>query len=294
MVLGVRMRDMGGAGRVIKNLKDVSGAARGEPSDRRRLARRYVYNLLGHAVPFVGVEGDQGLMFASTADRTVGKSIFTDGDWEPRALPRALDLAGVDLSTGVFVEVGANIGTTTVAAARLARHVVAFEPDPFNFRLLRANLAVNLLDHKVTTVNAGCSAAGTSGFLARSAANSGDHRVSADGDTAIELVRLDDGISDARVHPAEVGFLWIDVQGHEGQVLQGAPKILAAGPPMLMEFWPPVLGPSARTVADVVDDRYPTIIDLHDGLPTTVAEARLRWADGCTDLLCLPSTHSVA
>lgn len=274
--------------RAARNIRDVSAAVRGGPLDRRRLARRYVYNALGLAAPFVGMEGDHGLMFASTRDRTVGKSIFVDGDWEPRALPRALGLAGVDLASGVFVEVGANIGTTTVAAARLARRVVAFEPDPLNFRLLRANLAVNLLDGKTTTINAGCSAAASSGFLTRSDANWGDHRVSPDGDTAIQLLRLDDGIEEAGVRPDEVRFVWIDVQGHEPQVLTGAPEILAAGPPVLMEFWPPVLGASAATLVDIIDARYPTVIDMHDGLPTTVGEARVRWKDGLTDLLCLP------
>lgn len=52
--------------RVSRNVRDIVRAIRSGPEARRSLARRYIYALLGHLVPYVGVEGDHGLVFAGT------------------------------------------------------------------------------------------------------------------------------------------------------------------------------------------------------------------------------------
>lgn len=216
----------------------------------------------------------------------MGRRVFVDGDWAGDDLPRALALAGVDLTNACFVEVGANIGTTTLQAARLARRVIAFEPEPTNFRRLRANVAVNGLNDVVTCVNAGCSDSTGRSFMTRSAVNWGDHRVShTGGDVAVELVRLDAALKAADVQPGEVGFLWINVQGHEASVLVGAERLLEAAPPLLIEFWPAVLGASVSSIERIVTASYGQVIDMNTGRPTTFAEARERWQHGITGLL---------
>ena len=67
----------------------------------------------------------------------------------------ALGLAGIDPAGTTFVDIGAHVGTSTIRALR--RHGLAsalcFEPEPYNFRILRANLAVNNLDGVVRTFN---------------------------------------------------------------------------------------------------------------------------------------------
>jgi FkbM family methyltransferase len=59
---------------------------------------------------------------------------------------RALDYlerSGVDVRRGTFLDVGANIGTTTFAALEEQfALVVACEPLPNNVRILRANLGL--------------------------------------------------------------------------------------------------------------------------------------------------------
>ena len=84
-------------------------------------------------------------------DRFVSRRIAEEGIWEPYETSLVMDL----LHPGaVFVDVGANIGYFTVLAATTAGKVFAFEPDPENFRLLEANLALNALQRKVTAVPA--------------------------------------------------------------------------------------------------------------------------------------------
>ena len=72
--------------------------------------------------------------------------------------------------------------------------------------------------------------------LEMSASNSGDHRVQyvvpdheeLRSTVAADGVRLDDLIDQHRIHRGDIGLVWIDTQGHEGHVLDSAPKTLAA------------------------------------------------------------------
>ena len=112
-------------------------------------------------------------------DRFVSRRIAEEGIWEPYETSLVMDL----LHPGaVFVDVGANIGYFTVLAATTAGKVFAFEPDPENFRLLEANLALNALQRKVTAVPAALAEEDGEGQLYLSEDNLGDHQIYAAGD----------------------------------------------------------------------------------------------------------------
>jgi len=152
-----------------------------------------------------------------------------------------------------IVDVGANIGTTTVTALRshpFAR-AVACEPEPANQRLLRVNLALNDLIDVTTMVPAAISnTIGTAQLRVRTD-NSGAHSVNAVGSTdgdgtgsgaiAVESLTLDALVERGVIDPAQVGLLWMDAQGHEGHILDGASGLLEHAPPILMEIDPPTL-----------------------------------------------------
>src|SRR4051794_40315371 len=125
--------------RIGRNLRDVYRAAKSGPEARRTVARRYLFDALRQVVPYVALDGPDGFVLLPTSDRTIAKSVFMSGRWQPEGLLRAVDLAkrhtGRDPLDGqVFLDVGANIGTTTLQAARLGASVIAFEPAPENFR----------------------------------------------------------------------------------------------------------------------------------------------------------------
>lgn len=118
---------------------------------------------------------------------------------------------------GAVVEVGANVGTHTVALARQAaqqrREMFAFEPQPFIFQNLCANLALN----GITNVRAwpwACGAKAETVYFSspdyNAPGNFGGvsmHASPANQDIAIPCVRLDDVLAD---HP--VGLIKIDVE----------------------------------------------------------------------------------
>ncbi|MBQ7199732.1 MAG: FkbM family methyltransferase, partial [Selenomonadaceae bacterium] len=65
---------------------------------------------------------------------------------------------GIDGSEGLFLDLGANIGTTGIYFTKILApnlKLLAFEPDPENFKLLRANLILNDMEEKTIAENYG-------------------------------------------------------------------------------------------------------------------------------------------
>jgi FkbM family methyltransferase len=200
--------------------------------------------------------------FVSTRDQSVGRVVFMgripDGD----LLDEYLDLIGNELGRptvkgATCVEVGANIGTTTlpVVLRHGAQLCIALEPAPANLTLLRANLAANGVgpDRVRVLPVAASDRPGTVEFEL-SLGNSGDHRVRRHerpvanerdlyGERqrpviTVPTARVDDILAEQNVELSDVGLVWIDTQGHEGHVLAGAPRLLASTAPIIMEYWP--------------------------------------------------------
>ena len=110
-------------------------------------------------------------------DLFVSRRIREEGIWEPHETSLILDL----LQPGdTFLDVGANIGYFSILAAAAvgeAGSVMAYEPDPENYRLLQANVELNALRPRVISTAAALSDANGEGRLYLSADNLGDHQV---------------------------------------------------------------------------------------------------------------------
>ena len=146
----------------------------------------------------------------------------------------------------VVLDVGANVGYYTLLFARLVGpegNVVAFEPDPTNVELLRANVELNgYRNVEVWPVALSNRSGSESLFL--SAENSGDHRLGGGEEgreaVTVEVVRLDERLADL---PARVDFVKIDIQGAEAAALEGMEGLLRRDGDVriLAEFWPEAL-----------------------------------------------------
>ena len=125
----------------------------------------------------------------------------------------------------VFVDIGANVGSYTVLAARLGARVVAIEPIPATFDRLVANVRLNGLESSVTAHRLGLS--DRNGTL-RFTTDHGtiNHVMAATENRAgvdIEVATLDSIL--AGFSPA---LIKIDVEGHELAVLNGAGRALGS------------------------------------------------------------------
>ena len=265
--------------------------------------------------PLLAVDTKYGRFVVSTSDRMVGSGLFTK-QFRPemsavRRVTRILAAEGIlpTLEGHTFVDVGANIGTSTVVALREGfSRGVALEPAPGNLALLRQNVALNDFADRVAIHGIAASDAEGTVRLALSEANWGDHRVVAgEGDLGrsevveVRAAPLDALVEAGQLRPDEIGLLWVDVQGHEGQVFAGASSVLAAGVPVVTELWPEGLESNAGTAAllaaanehftGFVDMRHRDPADKHAyaTLPIATLEAFVRDLDeDHTDLLLLP------
>jgi FkbM family methyltransferase len=175
-------------------------------------------------------------MLVNPHDFYVGRAVLEYGEYgeiEGQFLMQLLSWR-----PGKVIEAGANIGTHSVplakALAREHRELVVFEPQPFIFQNLCANLALN----GITNVRAwpwACGAqAGTVYFPQPDYAAEGNFggvsmkENGGQGNIAVPCVRLDDVIGDD-----PVGLIKIDVEGFELLALQGAEGILNRSRPVL-------------------------------------------------------------
>lgn len=187
--------------------------------------------------PYVAVEIDGCEFILSTADPAPGGRLFSArGKSEFTVLRRA---AAAVPNRGVFLDVGANIGTSSLPALQYFERVIAVEAEPRNAKLMRANAALNGLGDRVTVVEAACSNAPGTVELRLSAGGHGGHavRTAKPGSTMLPVraTTMDLVVAEQGLRPEDIGLVWMDVEGYEDKVVAGAAAIVAAGVPMVIE-----------------------------------------------------------
>jgi FkbM family methyltransferase len=260
---------------------EAAKAARVAERAARRAERREsewrarFIGIASRITPYVAVENDGALFFLPTRQKS-GVDRFTKRAWkETRHLQRALEVlenAGVEVPRDTFVDVGAHIGTTAIAAvSRFGFDLaVALEPERANYRLLRVNLAANDLEARVRTFNVAVSSrVGTADLKLRPEFGS-KHRLVVDGEpqqastVGVPLTTLDAVAEDGHLDPSRTSLLWLDVEGHELEVLQGARRLIERSVPIVMEFVPRRLRQDGRlaALAEVLAEHYTYVLDL--------------------------------
>jgi FkbM family methyltransferase len=126
-----------------------------------------------------------------------------------------------------FVDVGANIGIFTLLGARLVGtegRVLALEPMPDNFRILRANVALNGLSNVSCIPKAGGAAPGKARLFLSTYGGSHSMTENPPGFTGdvleVDIVRLD-----AMTGFPHIDLLKIDVEGSELEVIEGLGRV---------------------------------------------------------------------
>ena len=151
---------------------------------------------------------------------------------------------GVDDSAGYFLDLGANIGTTGIYFTKeLAPNLklLAFEPDPENFKLHRINLLLNDIGNdKATLVNCGLGDKLDEMTMYRNLRNPAQNNVTKPKDNVptetIKITPLDAYLAKNNIAAQDVKYIWIDTEGFEPQVLLGAKNLLRKNPaPIFME-----------------------------------------------------------
>jgi FkbM family methyltransferase len=184
------------------------------------------------------VTSDVGPLLFPAWDNVMLPAIDLNGHWEPTES----DWLRARLREGmVALDVGANVGYHAITMARavgLSGRVVAFEPDPFNYELLRCNLMINDIRNVCTIRSAAGDYNGVTEFTLDDF-NAGDHRsyrrANAPDSKVIRvpIVKVDDVLT-----YQAVDLVLTDTQAFDHRVIKGMGDLIErCRPTMLVEYW---------------------------------------------------------
>lgn len=181
------------------------------------------------------VEGRWGTCKFLAKDEYVGRSMYNYGEYNPDETEKVLEIA-----RGVCLDIGANIGVISQALLANGFHIVAFEPQPELFKLLEENclnattkLIPNGSPHYVCHNVALGNETGTATMPKVQYSAKGNFGGLGLGDSSIYgnitvPVRTIDSFEFT-----EIGFIKIDVEGYELEVLKGAKDTIDYCKPIL-------------------------------------------------------------
>ncbi|MEI9968537.1 MAG: FkbM family methyltransferase [Terracidiphilus sp.] len=186
------------------------------------------------------------------------------------------------IGDGNALDIGANIGYTAAVLARAAqagRKIYAFEPEPFNFKLLQQSALQPEFAGKIVPMQMAVGATDGAIDLWINDRHHADHRVateqfrSAHSDSAhsgsnqvsVPLVSID---SFLQKNPGPVSFVKIDVQGYELAVCRGMTETLRQNPGIVvvLEFMPSAmreLGFESSLLIDLFVERGFKVYQIH-------------------------------
>jgi len=199
-------------------------------------------------VTAMAVDTKDGLILSKVQDRTVLPWLAQARSFG-RGQEELMDRFRQTLSGGgTYLDIGANLGVTTIPLARQSGVAIhAFEPDPVNFRMLRANLAINCPAHGISLHEIALGDEDRTLELEVNPNNPGDNRLAGSGRAAmgedgwhqiqVQVRRLDTMIGRFS-KPLAVK---IDTQGAELRVVAGGRRTLAEAALICVEWCPYLL-----------------------------------------------------
>lgn len=271
---------------------------------RRLMVQQYLFEFMRHITPSIAVVGKDATYYVSTADVGLSWIVFSQGSYEQELMAATLELTEEAVGRSplmadrTFVDVGANIGTSTIPALTVfgARDAVAFEPAPMNFNLLRCNITVNDLDNRVRAFRVALSDQNGEATMEVPENDWADNRLrtgvcleddslyreSSRPTITVPTARFDDVAAESGLDIDRIGMFWVDAQGYDGHILAGADSVMDSDVPMVIEYWPYGLrrAQGLDLLHEKVADRCRRVIDVR----ASVLERRV--VDVAPDALC--------
>lgn len=136
---------------------------------------------------------------------------------------------------GYFFDCGCNILTTAVYALSLKKDLksIAFEPIKETYKIARVNAILNGMEDRITLVNKGLSDRSSVSYMSICKGNCGGNMIENNvmGDSEkeyeqVETITLDEWCKKSGIRPDEINYIWIDAEGYEGYIIEGAKELL--------------------------------------------------------------------
>jgi FkbM family methyltransferase len=173
------------------------------------------YGLLHNEFEIIHRNGIRIRVRPNTDDLKIVKSNFVTMHYIRDFVPITKD--------SVVVDVGAHIGSFSVMAARIAYRVLAYEPEPSNYQMLKKNAELNKLSNLTPFEMAVSGSSGYQEFCAYEDGSTGTHFLSQKGSDhavkkRVQTISLEDIIKKGGL--SRIDFLKLDCEGAEHDILK--------------------------------------------------------------------------
>lgn len=190
-----------------------------------------------NVMPYISLEEENLKFIFHKDDNLIANDILGSGQIYGKDEMHFFYEYALKKEQGYFVEIGANVGTTTVYfKKKIAPELkyIAFEPLRENYKCLKTNCIINDCED-IVVENFGLSNVNEKKGMFVFDGAFGSSMVSTDKNAAevCEFRTLDDYLKDKNLNAAEVMYIWVDVQGHEIEVVEGALSTLQESPASL-------------------------------------------------------------
>ena len=188
-----------------------------------------------------------GLFFKVEIHDAMGRKIFKRGSLHPE---HTAFLSALPFSDGdVILDIGANIGWYSLVLKKSIPKdvtIYAFEPEPFNYQLLKNNIEVNQVEGINAVNKAVAEHNGTSTLFLYHKKNSGRHSLldvnpQTNRSIGVETVNLESFLKSKNVNFNNVRLIKIDIEGYELFAFRGAIELLNTVPYIFLEFSPALI-----------------------------------------------------
>lgn len=251
--------------------------------------------------------------------------LLIQGSWQSEEIEAILcwmnHYKRITAERNIIIDVGANIGTSSIPFAQRSNcHIVAIEPIPENYSLLLKNVHQNGLQDRITCVQKAISTCkGTIEMVLPRYASGGarikdsqpyphpqyphDYNIrrfiNVPADGLMNIVKA------YHYPPQRIAFVWCDIEGSEGKVIESGEKLWQNGVPLYIEVNPLALKRqdaihSLTGLASRYFDRYVVSDDLKKTGPAAPVYSisqlsslldQLDRKNGLMDILLLPKEH---
>ena len=179
----------------------------------------------------------------------ISEKIFIDGSFEFLAFERTIAIIKKFNKLNTLVDIGANIGTTSIPALTRGffKNAIVIEPEIKNFRILMSNIYLNNLEKRITAHNLALTDKENSLLYLEifKEGNNGKHKILKENLTNkkfdSENIQKAKGNTLDKIAPnitREDSLIWMDAEGYEGIILKGANSTIVKKIPLVVEFDP--------------------------------------------------------
>ena len=208
----------------------------------------------------VTIKNNYGTFFCG---RDLYSVLYFSSSFESEVRKKLYEMRG-----GVVIDIGANGGMHSIPLAKLNKKVIAIEPEPKNFEILKKNISLNHLKN-ITPLRVACSDKDGKSYLYLDDESAGGHTIVLENTARkkrkaeIETVKLDTIIKKFKID--RVSLIKVDVEGAESLVLKGAIKTIKKDhPKIVFEAWneehldkvKKILEPLSYKIGKIARDNY--------------------------------------